>query len=62
MGREREYEDWLDECWSDGRTRRAIIEARMSQSVLRDRDRGREKFERETQSWLERMKSKIRGG
>src|SRR5260370_289381 len=25
LGREREYEDWLDECWSDGRTRRAIF-------------------------------------
>ena len=62
MGREREYEDWLDETWSDGRTRRAIIEARMSQSVLRDRDRGREKFEREAAGWLERMKKKLGGG
>ncbi len=61
-GRERDYEDWLDECWSDGRTRRAIIEARMLEERAGRVDQGKEKFERETQSWLERMKSKIRGG
>jgi hypothetical protein len=62
MGRERDYEDWLDECWSDGRTRRAIILARMLEEREMRVDQGKEKFERETQSWLERMKSKIRGG
>ena len=60
MGREREYEDWLDETWSDGRTRRGIIEARMLEEREQRVDQGKEKFERETQSWLERMKSKIR--
>ena len=59
MGREREYEDWLDECWSDGRTRRAILEER---KLLEAVDRGREfrrKFKEEVDSWLERMKSKL---
>jgi hypothetical protein len=62
MGSEREYEDWLDECWSDGRTRRAIIEQETAwrRSVVVDTPR--EKFERERASWLERMKGKIRGG
>ena len=62
IGREREYEDWLDETWTDGRTRRVIIEARMLEERAKHVDQGKEKFERETASWLERMKSKIRRG
>ncbi len=62
MGREREYEDWLDECWSDGRTRRAIIEARMLEERAKQVDQGKSKFELERASWLERMKGKVRGG
>lgn len=58
-GRERDYEDWLDECWSDGRTRRAIIEARMVEEREKRVDQGKEKFEREVGSWLERMKQKL---
>jgi hypothetical protein len=62
MGREREYEDWLGECWSDGRTRRAIIEARMLEERAKHVDQDKSKFELERAAWLERMKSKIRGG
>jgi len=62
MGREREYEDWLDERWSDGRTRRAIIEARMLEERAKQVDQGKSKFELERASWLERMKGKVRGG
>lgn len=62
MGREREYEDWLDECWSDGRTRRAIfneVHKKLDEAV---REKDFAKYSREIDLWLERMKSKIRGG
>jgi len=62
MGREREYEDWLGECWSDGRTRRAIIEQRMLEEREKRVDQGKSKFELERAAWLERMKGKSRGG
>ena len=62
MGRARDYEDWLDECWTDGRTRRVIIEERMLHAREEGVDQGKEKFERELGSWLERMKSKARSG
>ncbi len=60
MGREREYEDWLEECWSDGRTRRAIIEARMLEERAKRVDDRQHKFKLELDAWVERMKGKVR--
>ncbi len=60
MGREREYEDWLDECWSDGRTRRAIIEARMLEKREKRVDDRQHKFKLELDAWVERMRGKVR--
>ncbi len=62
LGREREYEDWLDECWSDGRTRRAIFNEvhRKLDEAVRAKDFA--KYSREVDLWLERMKGKVRGG
>ncbi len=62
MGREREYEDWLDQCWSDGRTRRAILVERATSDDAMRRARERGKYRADIDSWLERMKAKIRGG
>jgi hypothetical protein len=62
MGRERDYEDWLDECWSDGRTRRAITESRMLEEREKPVDDRQHKFKLELDAWVERMKGKIHGG
>ncbi len=59
MGREREYEDWLEACWSDGRTRRAIIEARMLEAREKRVDDRQHKFKLELDAWVERMKGKV---
>jgi hypothetical protein len=62
MGRERDYEDWLDETWSDGRTRRAILGLRLRDTREQDKAVRQEKFLKELADWVERMRSKIRGG
>jgi len=62
MGREREYEDWLDECWSDGRTRRAILGMRVRDTREQDKAVRQEKFLKELDDWVERMNQKHRGG
>jgi hypothetical protein len=62
MGRERDYEDWLDECWSDGRTRRAILAERAETTHFERVEALKNPFRGEVDAWLERMKGKIRGG
>jgi len=62
MGREGEYEDWLDECWSDGRTRRAIFNEVHQKLDAAVRAKDFAKYSREIDLWLERMKGKVRGG